>query len=119
MNNAVVTSEAVFNREIKKAKVRSGHSVGTYVCKQGVSTGYGCGTIVDNSVLPSFVPNAKATFVRVLRNKDTAFTLGGDSGGPVFVSDTAYGVLSGGSLHSMVYMPIHYIGDLGLSVLTD
>lgn len=56
--------------------------------------------------------------VRNKNNRDLSSR--GDSGGPVFYRDGAYGIVSGSRGGTdLVYMPINYIGDLGLRVLGD
>lgn len=103
---------------------RNNQAVGSYVCKFGTTTGRTCGYIDSISVLPSTsVSNRQATFVRVTDN-GADLSAGGDSGGPWFVENLAYGIHHGGYNGGTydgdsVYMPINYISSLGVSVLTS
>lgn len=97
---------------------RADQTIGSYVCKWGTTTGRTCGYIQTKNYSPSYVPNVDDTFVRV---NGYGATLGapGDSGGPWFVENIAYGIHSGGiSDGDAIYMPINYIERLNVSVLT-
>lgn len=95
--------------------------VGTTVCKQGNATGYTCGTIQGlNSTTYNGV---SGTYIRVARNGGGDMVRPGDSGGPVFGANTAYGivhsqVITSGMQGQMLFMPIQRISGLGLNVLT-
>lgn len=97
---------------------RSDQSTGSYVCKWGTTTGRTCGYIQSKSYDPSYVPGGDDTYVRV--NGYGATLAGpGDSGGPWFLENIAYGITSGGiSDGDAIYMPINYISRIGVSVLT-
>lgn len=101
---------------------RSGQSVGDYVCKNGKTSGYTCGSISSTTYSPSYVTSASATFIRVDNNQGYAdLSSGGDSGGPWFLGNTAYGTHSGepgADAGDSIYMAINYISSLGVSVLT-
>jgi len=66
-----------------------------------------------------------ATYVRVFKGGTRPMALGGDSGGPVFDKPgrNAVGIVIGERYGKdgpeMLYMPIEYISDLGLEVLTS
>lgn len=107
-------------RNITGTVSRSAQSVGSVVCKYGKTTGYGCGTILSKSVMPSAdVQNPNATFVSVSDNGST-LTAGGDSGGPWFSGNNAYGVHQAGNKSTIsVYTPINYLSNLGLTILTN
>ena len=98
---------------------RSSQSVGGYVCKQGKTTGYTCGTISDKSFLPSSstCSTHNATFIRV-EGGSTDLSSGGDSGGPWFLGNSAYGIHKCGIGNDSCYQAINYISALGVSVLT-
>lgn len=73
--------------------------VGESVCKYGVTTSYGCGTIDikdfrPNPFDPNWVSNPSFTFIRA-QNCLADLSQPGDSGGPIFWSNTAFGVMSG------------------------
>lgn len=63
------------------------------VCKQGFNTGYSCGTFWEKYSMPWF----GTTGVHYLVSNDAGGPMagGGDSGGPVFASATAIGLVSG------------------------
>lgn len=94
-------------------------TVGSYVCKFGKTAGYQCGDIVSNTFTKSD-PSVSATFspTWVLLRSRTGAKIGaeGDSGGPLFVGNSAAGIVSGGLGNDLVYMPIKYVSGLGLSV---
>lgn len=117
-SNTVKTSFPVFDREITETKSRTQQTVGSYVCRQGQVTGFSCGTILDRNYAPSYIGDVRPTFIR-LRGDGRMATAGGDSGGPVFSSDVAYGIVSGAIGRDVIYMPINYIQAFGLRVLTE
>jgi hypothetical protein len=100
---------------------RANQAVGDYVCKNGLTTGYTCGNISSTTYSPSYVTNANATFIRVHNNAGTPLRGGGDSGGPWFLVNTAYGTHSGSpgaDPNDALYMAINYVSALNVSVLT-
>jgi streptogrisin C len=101
---------------------RTYQSVGDYVCGYGKTTGYKCGNISSTTYALSYVTNAAATFIRVDNTEGTDLCESGDSGGPWFLADTAYGTHSGcpgADENDAVYMAINYVSSLGVSVLTS
>lgn len=93
------------------------------VCKYGFATGYTCG-LVENP--REFVSDPaygiSGYFARVKRNTTGNMADSGDSGGPVFGSATAFGLVtakftSGTFAGQMAFMPIKRIGP-DLRVLT-
>jgi hypothetical protein len=91
------------------------------VCKNGKTTGYTCGNISSTTYSPSYVTNAAATFIRVHESSNGNLSEGGDSGGPWFLVNTAYGTHSGSpgaNPNDALYMAINYVSSLGVSVLT-
>jgi Trypsin len=105
------------------AKVsRSTTPDGGMVCKYGNESQYGCGFLVSKSHAPSYVPNAQPTFMQVhFDGRDLASS--GDSGGPVFLGQSAYGIVSGargvdGQPSDLIYVAINYPeSQLGVTVL--
>ncbi len=101
---------------------RSSQNVGDYVCKYGKTSGYTCGAISSTTYAPSYVTSASATFIRVDNNQGYAdLSSPGDSGGPWFLANTAYGTHSGepgADAGDSIYMAINYIPSLSVSVLT-
>ena len=62
-----------------------------------------------------------ATFIRVHNEDGDDLADGGDSGGPWFRGNTAYGIMRSQAPEGAdgVYMAINYISDLDISVLTE
>lgn len=110
-------------RTITAIKARTSQALGSVVCKYGRSTDYTCGTIISNTYQPSSaVPNATATYVR-MGDPNEVQTESGDSGGPVFFGQTAYGSVVGALpvdsyRVDMVYMPADSIQAYGLQIMT-
>jgi streptogrisin C len=119
--------EFIFNalqdrRFVTGTKTRANMVVGASVCKYGVVTGYGCGTIDIKDFRPNpldsnWVSNPSFTFIRA-QNCNSTLSQPGDSGGPIFLNNTAYGVMSGheidvfcGGRSKMIFTAI----DLALS----
>jgi len=104
--------DGTYNRYIYGVRYYAGQSVGDWVCKYGMITGGGCGHIVQVGVDGVNV----AADIPVLE---------GDSGGPWFWGNTAYGTtisrctFTDGSLGA-VYGPVdQIINILGLTILTN
>jgi len=98
--------DGTYNRYIYGVKFRSNQSVGEWVCKYGMTTGYACGTIVDKQF--------DGVNVRV-----NTGVQGGDSGGPWFWNNTAYGTTISAFGNDSIYGPVDHIYNiLGLTVLT-
>lgn len=98
--------------------------IGTTVCKQGRTTGYTCGTI--ESTWSQVTYNGQTGwYVRVKRNASGNMAEVGDSGGPVFGTNTAYGIVHSKisdppeELGQMHFMSVTVISGLGLSVVTQ
>lgn len=110
--------DGTYNRYIYSTKSRDNQQVGESVCKYGWAGGGGCGTIYSKYVLPVGQPNGTATFIWV----KNVVTIGGDSGGPVFWNNTAYGTVTATSDgNDFIYMGVNYIssGLSGVTVLTN
>ena len=98
--------DGTYNRYIYGVKFRSSQSVGEWVCKYGKTTGYACGTIVDKQF--------DGVNVRVNTGVQE-----GDSGGPWFWNNTAYGTTISALGSDSIYGPVDHIYNiLGLTVLT-
>ncbi|MEM6794583.1 MAG: S1 family peptidase [Acidobacteriota bacterium] len=97
---------------------RGSQSIGTFVCKYGMTTDFTCGIIISRKHRPSYVPNARNTFIRVAGNN---ISEGGDSGGPWFVGNNAYGIHSGGNSEGSkaTYTAADYLASAGYAVLTS
>lgn len=100
-------------RNITSRTDRSEMPVGGSVCHFGRSSGYGCGLIASKDFDPG--PGYHATFIRV----DLDVTLAGDSGGPWFLSNSAYGThvgITSGTNPDPIFMAQNYMGALNLVV---
>ena len=111
---------------------RAYQSVASYVCKQGKETGHGCGYVADNSFRPTHAcPGGctwNATFVLVRASTGQRLSQFGDSGGPFYSNNRAWGTMmakreieSGGNWvrTDAVYMPIDYLDIMDVEVLTN
>ncbi|MEM9292109.1 MAG: S1 family peptidase [Acidobacteriota bacterium] len=103
------------SREISGSVGRNSQAVGTWVCRFGRKTGASCGLIWGKSFCPSYIPNGRSTFITVTNNQTPS--QGGDSGGPWFVGNHAYGIHSGSSGFASIYMAVDYMATQGYSVL--
>jgi antitoxin component of RelBE/YafQ-DinJ toxin-antitoxin module len=105
--------DGTYNRFIYSVKFRASQSVGEWVCKYGMTTGYACGTIATTS--------QDGVNIRV----DNMTVQGGDSGGPWFWNNTAYGTTIaactlGNGTPCTIYGPVDHIYNiLGLTILTN
>jgi hypothetical protein len=102
-------------RSITSTRSRTNQTLGTYLCKYGKATGRSCGTLADKNI--QIQSGFNSTFIRV----SGAARAGGDSGGPWFVEDVAYGIHWGGwqgLANEALYMAINYISGINVSVLT-
>lgn len=115
----LVKTGATTTRTITGSKSRSNQSIGEVVCKYGAKTAYSCAQIVQKDFQPSYVPSASATFIRVESNY-SPIASDGDSGGPWFNGNTAYGIHSGSDHnYNAIYMPIDFLSGRGLTLLTN
>lgn len=100
---------------------RSNQALGASVCHYGISTGYTCGFIISKKYAPSYVNNPNPTFIRVHNYDNVDLSQGGDSGGPWYSGQAAWGIHSGhpgSDDYDALYMAINYISSLGVSVRT-
>lgn len=91
-------------------------SLNSYVCRRGMSSGYDCGHIDSTTYKPLWsgaCPGGacNSTFARV-----DIGTVGGDSGGPWFSGNFAYGIQKGGSTLYAVYSKLGYL-PAGLNIV--
>lgn len=107
--------ESGTTRNVNSRKDRSEMSVDSMVCHFGRSTGYGCGFIDSKTYDPMYPGHpTNSTFIRV-RSDDT---MTGDSGGPWFLNNAAYGIHSGSTRFSdePFFMAQNYMDALNLVV---
>lgn len=106
-------------RSVTATKPRSSQVINGYVCKYGKVTGYRCGNIETKNASLNYVTNSNATFIRVRRINEQ-LSAGGDSGGPWFLNNTAYGIHSGGTTNTAVYTAIDYVPRcVGVNLFTQ
>lgn len=103
-------------RDIYWVTGRNSQAIGAYVCKQGITTGYNCGSIISKNINPSYIPSGNATFILV-DGGSTSLVLPGDSGGPWFSGNSAFGITSGFQGKRGIYTAINYLSCLNVSVL--
>lgn len=90
--------------------------VGSYVCKEGSTTGYTCGEVTETDATVSYPDRTLSGMTW-----STACDGPGDSGSGVFYGSTAYGILSGGpdSGCGMIYEPIsRALSQRGVTLLS-
>jgi hypothetical protein len=102
-------------RYVLWTKHRDNQAVGQWVCKYGWASGFTCGFISDKNYYPG--GDMDNTLIRVHQD-GVNLSSGGDSGGPWFRTNTAYGLHVGEIGDDAYYMAINYIEVLGLRVLT-
>jgi hypothetical protein len=103
-------------RSITTKQSYSGMLHGDSVCKTGKITGYDCGIVTDLTVCPTYIQSCNATFVEVSPYSGHDLANPGDSGGPVFYENQAWGLISGESGVYMLFMPQEYMSVLGIKV---
>lgn len=114
LTNSVQDNTNGATRPITSIRLRANQVVGSSVCKYGRTTGYTCGTINTTSLCN----NGSCTYVRV-SGGSVNLSEGGDSGGPWFFGNTAFGTHCIGMGNDAGYMPVDYINQgLGVSVHT-
>lgn len=103
---------------------RSGMAIGDWVCMYGnASNSFQCGTIVSRTYEPLVGDGQphNQTFIQITDDVDT---MNGDSGGPWFYGQKAYGLHTGttpysyqeGQLPYPYFMPQNYMEELGIQV---
>lgn len=123
-------------RSVVGTRSRNSQAIGTYVCKWGKATYRTCGWIeskdYDPDGLTDFNP-FDGSFIRV-DGHGANLVDPGDSGGPWFVEDVAYGITTGYTYGSTlitdvigrifndkdaIYMAVNYVSGVGVNVLTS
>ena len=102
-------------------------SVGARICHRGVNTGNTCGVVSATQYdFPSGTCNGQdcdeSSFVVAVGDNLACF--GGDSGGPIYSGNTAFGIVTAaayaganpGQCGALAFMPIGKIADAGLSL---
>ena len=95
-DNPVVSWDATFwigaspNVPVYGRRYRNDMFINDQICRYGKNSGATCGYVTSKSYCPSYIPNCAYSF-GVL----TPASQPGDSGGPIFFGNAAYGILSG------------------------
>jgi streptogrisin C len=88
-------------RVLTGRRYRSSTGAGDQVCHRGAASGYSCGYVQLTNYTPTYAGacgTVACSAVWVLVDGDTTTACaGGDSGGPVFASQTAFGLIKGGN----------------------
>jgi hypothetical protein len=122
-------------RKLTGRRTRASTTVGDNVCHQGRKTGYSCGYVAQTNFIPTYsgacgTSTCSPVWVRVVGKLSSSSTstlkcYPGDSGGPVFASQTAFGLLKGtltsgvnaGQCTEFYYMSTDEIYNQGFSLL--
>lgn len=113
--------DGTYNVYVYGIRTRAEQYVGEYVCKYGIATGAGCGTISD---LYYYWSDQDGYFVRI-HNDSTSLADLGDSGGPWYQGNIAYGITSAripnnnSGNNDALYMPVDKYDILDLCILRD
>jgi hypothetical protein len=109
-------------RSITSRVFRVNQTVGSTVCHFGGSTGYGCGQITTNTLAPtSCISHAKPIYVQVHNANGQDLSTGGDSGGPWFWLQQAWGLMNcyAGNQIDGIYTPEDELEiSLNITVMT-
>jgi hypothetical protein len=88
-----------------------------------ISSGYTCGHINSKTLCLSSVPSCQPTYIRVSATAGfSPLAGGGDSGGPWFLGNTAYGTaqsIPGDNHNDAIYMAVNYVAGMNVSVMTQ
>ena len=108
-------------RSVIGTRHRNNQVIGTFVCKFGKTTGKTCGWIDSKTYDPNPISNLFGGKYIYVDGRGANLSEGGDSGGPWFVEDIAYGIHSGHPANdkNSYYMAINYVSGVGVSVLTS
>lgn len=125
VNKAADGSGYPYWRYITSRTFRANQAIGAWVCKYGKVTVYTCGTITATNVAPGYVPSAQPTYVRVAHSSTYPFQCqGGDSGGPVYQNNSAWGIIEGriytDTWSDLIYTQTNFVeGGIGVTILTS
>jgi streptogrisin C len=89
VHNEFISQKAGSTLIRRKATAVAAPFVGMYVCKYGTITAYGCSQVING---PTTTVNANGVTYANLWQVDGYITDAGDSGGPWFYGNTAYGI---------------------------
>lgn len=120
VKNQIRISSNGTTRSITATKSRANQVVGEWVAKYGRTTEYTGGYIGSKTATLSYIPNCQPTFIRVDPTGGyNPLVEEGDSGGPWFFSNTAYGTTCAKSAGGYgYYMAVDYVSGVGVTVMT-
>jgi hypothetical protein len=121
VKNKIRVSSSGTTRDVTGTKSRSEQAIGEWVEKYGKTTGYTAGYIASKTVFLSYIPNCQLTFIRVDNTAGySPLVSGGDSGGPWFRGNTAYGTTCAyDDTGDGYYMAIDYVTGIGVTIMTS
>ncbi len=121
-------SSSTVRRTVTSQTFRSAVANGDFVCHRGSTTGYSCGNVQNRSYRPTYAnacpgTTCDAVWIQVSGTDLRCFP--GDSGGPWFLVNSAYGVYKGqsssgsgaGQCTWAIFTSVTYIGQSGASIL--
>lgn len=115
-------------RTLTGRRLRSSTAVGNAVCHRGSASGYSCGTVQSTTYQPTYAnacPGTTCASVWITVGGANLACYPGDSGGPWFNCQTAFGIYKGqsstgtapGQCNLAIYMSTDYISGLGVSLV--
>lgn len=111
-------NDSVGGRNITSDRHRDNQPIGALICKYGKTTGFDCGYITSRIFAPGYVPQPAQTFM-LAQKQGVDMASSNDSGGPIFVNNTALGIVSGSwgsnNIDQVIYVAINYV-ESGLNV---
>ena len=127
VTNKIRSTSGGATRRITGTVGRSAQSVGEYVCKYGKTTHYTCGYIDSKDYRPEQTEEFRYPVADFIRVDNTAsysnLSSRGDSGGPWFMANDAYGSHIGspaGDSNDAFYMAVNYISrGIHVDVMTS
>ena len=107
-------------RTVLNVYSRAEQAQGSTLCKWGYGSGYHCFTLTNKNYDPTegCVPNSTSTWMYGYNGRDPNVSDHGDSGGPVFKNNGAYGTVACGrdSGHVVIYMASNYFTTIGARI---
>ena len=110
-------------REINSKLQRSEQSIGSWICKYGITTQKTCGELISKIYQPpqdcTSTTDPTPTYMRVSRDDGQDLSSFGDSGGPWYTGHVALGFHKGsvcGAVNDAYYMAQNYTSVLDVTV---
>lgn len=118
--NKFMTGSPPYARTVTSRTFRANQPINGWTCKFGNTTQYTCGYLWTKNHQPSYVPSANPTFMLVKPEGGPDMVNPGDSGGPVYLGHSAYGLVSGEiglpwCICDLIYTASDYV-EAGLNV---